>query len=402
MKRKRMLAIMIATVMLGTTMLMGCGKQAEASNKNNDEIIVWHQFEGGVEDNLKKSFDELNKDGKIKVKLVKQTDLANKITLVGQSEGDAPDIILGPNDWAGRYSIMGIIEPISKYVDPKVLDNRINSTVDAVTYKNEVYAIPMTYECLVFMYNKKLLDKAPQNTDELLKLMKDKKQGDSWGFLANAGDAYHSIPWIYGSNGMVIDKEGKPKLNTAEVEDGVKLIKEMKEYLPKNMEYNIMDGLFKEGKAASIANGSWAIKEYKENKNIDLGVELLPTITKTGKRAQPFLGVQAAFVTSKGKDNTNIKEALEEFASEKVAKAFVDSGYLVADKNIDLSNDPIAKKLSEQAEMATPMPACPEMASVWEPLANTLKTVLIEDNCDIKDLLEKAQKQAEEKIDSSK
>ncbi len=404
MNSKKIFSIML-TMTLGISMLSGCGSKQKDDAKNNKEaeIVIWHQYEPGVEENLKKSFDNFTKENKnIKVKFIKQNELSNKITLSGQSQKDVPDIILGPNDWAGRFSVMGIVEPVSGHIDSKILDNHIKPTIEALTYKDELYGVPMTYECLTFMYNKKLLDKAPQNTDELLAMMKEKKQGDKWGFLDNIGDAYHAMPWIYGNKGFAIDKDGKPGLNSAEVEAALNFIKEMKPYLPKNIDYNVMDGLFKEGKAAAVMNGSWAIKDYKANKNIELGVELLPVISSTGKKAQPFLGVQAAYITKGCKNKEAAGKVLEYFASEDIAKAFADAGYLVANKKVDLSNDPIAKKLSEQADLCTPMPCVPEMSNVWEPLANALKEVATKDNPDIKAILEKAQKDAEEKIKAAK
>ncbi|MDZ4957296.1 extracellular solute-binding protein, partial [Clostridium perfringens] len=130
-----------------------------------------------------------------------------------------------------------------------------------------------------FMYNKKLLAEAPKNTDDLLKLAKEETKDDKWGFVSNITDAYHSIPWIYGSKGEAINKDGIPGLSKSETINGIEFVKELMKYQPKNVDYAVMDGLFKEGKALSIVNGSWAIKDYSSNSNIDLGVELLPVVS---------------------------------------------------------------------------------------------------------------------------
>lgn len=400
--KKRLLSLLLAFT--ATTMLVSCGGKGEKVEETKESnIIIWHQYEPEVEEALKSSFNDFtSKNSNIKLTFVKQNDLSQKLTLIGQSEKDSPDIILGPNDWIGKFATMEIINPVSDYIEKSSLDNHNKVTVEAATYNDKLYGIPMTYECLTFMYNKKLLTEVPKNTDDLLKLAKEGTKDDKWGFVSNLSDAYHTMPWIYGYKGEAVSKDGVPGLSKPETINAIEFVKELMKYQPKNVDYAVMDGLFKEGKALSIVNGSWAIKDYSSNANIDLGVEVLPVITKTSKAAQPFLGVQVALLTETSQNKEAAGKVLDYLAGENVGKAFVDTGYLVANEKVDMSSNAYAKKLLEQAALATPMPSAPEMTSVWEPLANVLKSISTEENANVKELMESAQKQTEEKIEASK
>ncbi|MCF0148020.1 MAG: extracellular solute-binding protein [Clostridium sp.] len=400
--KKRLLSLLLAFT--ATTMLMGCGgKEAKVDESKETNIIIWHQYEQVVEDSIKNSFKDFTSENpNITLTFVKQNDLGQKLTLIGQSEKDAPDVILGPNDWIGKFATMDIINPVSDYIEKSSLDNHNKVTVEAATYNDKLYGIPMTYECLAFMYNKKLLTEVPKNTDDLLKLAKEGTKDDKWGFVSNLTDAYHTMPWIYGFNGEALSKDGVPGLSKAETIEGIEFVKELMKYQPKNVDYSVMDGLFKEGKALAVVNGSWAIKDYSSNANVDLGVEVLPIIKKTNKAAQPFLGVQVALLTESSQNKEAAGKVLNYLAGENVGKAFVETGYLPANEKVDMSSNAYAEKLLEQARLATPMPSSPEMTSVWEPLANALKSISTEENANVKDLMENAQKQTLEKIEASK
>lgn len=400
--KKKILSVFLALAAMTT--FTACGSNSKATNGGSGEktIVVWHQLETPVEDALKKSVSDLETSEHIKVKFVKQNELSQKLTVAGQNSKDLPDLIIGPNDWTGKFSVMGIIDPISKAVDKGILKDHLDNTVEAVTYKGESYGVPMTFECLTFMYNKKLLATPPKTTDDLLKIAKENTKDGNWGFVTNTSDGYHMMPWIYGFNGYAISKDGAPGLSQAGTVDALNFIKDLTAYLPKNVDYQVVDGLFKEGKAASIVNGSWAIKGYKGIDKIDLGIEVLPVVSKSGKNAQPLLGVQAAMVMAKSSNKKEAGKVLESFASEKTANALLDCGYLVSNKKVDMTKDPITKKLLEQANFATPMPNSPEMSSVWEPLANALKSISTDKNADVKKLLDKAQKDAEDKVKAAK
>lgn len=46
-------------------------------------------------------------------------------------------------------------------------------TLSAGEYQGDKYQLPLYYEALLFLYNKDLMETAPETTDELLELMKN-------------------------------------------------------------------------------------------------------------------------------------------------------------------------------------------------------------------------------------
>ena len=199
-----------------------------------------------------------------------------------------------------------------------------------------------------------------------------------------------------------MDDKNAPGLNTEGTIEALKFIEQVKPYLPKNLDYPTMDGLFKEGKAVSIINGSWAIKDYLANDKIDLGISLIPAISATNKKGQPLLGVQAAFPTASVRDKEATGKVLAFLGGLEVGNALSSAGYLVANSNVVPGNNPALMQLIEQAEYATPMPAAPELKHVFDSLNAALNSVLTEEKPDVKAILEAAQKDAEQRIEDAK
>jgi arabinogalactan oligomer / maltooligosaccharide transport system substrate-binding protein len=375
---------------------------AVAATITKTNVTIWHSNDA-LAGGLRKALDKFEaKNPTIKVTLVKQNDVAQKLTLTGGSS-EAPDLIIGANDFIGKFQIMDLIEPITNTVSTASLQELNPMTVNAVSYKGKIYGVPLSYETLILMYNKKLLKAAPKTTDELLSVAKNGIKGDKWGFLYDVQAPYFQMGWIYGNNGSVLNASGMPKINEPNTIQALELVRKFMQYGPKNYDVSVADGLFKEGKVAVTINGPWSLNDYRNDKKIDLGVELLPIISKTGKRAQPYLGVISAMMVKASQNKTAAASVLKFLATTEVGKAIADTGSLAANKNIDLSKDLIAKKFAEQIKYSVPMPTAPEISSVWNPMINALRSIQLDyKNADIKAIMNKAQKEVEDNLANQK
>lgn len=397
--KKKFFSIVLSLMVVVVTLFSGVKASAFLPPKTN--VIIWHSNDT-LASGLRKALNKFEaKNPTIKVTLVKQNDVAQKLTLVGGAASDAPDILIGANDFIGKFVIMDLIQPITDTVNISALKDLEPMTVKAESLKGKVYGVPLTYETMALMYNKKLLKTAPKTTNELLKIAKNGIKGDKWGFLYDVQAPYAQMAWIYGNNGYVLTPDAKPALNNPNTIQGLELVRKFMQYGPRNYDYTTADGLFKEGKVAVIMNGPWAINDYKASKKIDLGVELLPIISKTGKRAQPYLGVIGAIQVKASQNKNAAAKVLAFLATTEVGQAVAATGSLTANKKVDLSKDPIAKKLSEQAKYCVPMPTAPEISAVWNPMITALKTIQLDyKNANIKSIMDKAQKEVLENIAS--
>jgi arabinogalactan oligomer / maltooligosaccharide transport system substrate-binding protein len=177
----------------------------------------------------------------------------------------------------------------------------VPAAYDATLVNGKHWGIPLSYgNNLMLLYNKKLIDKAPADTDELIKMAKDfvAKNPGKVGFAYNLNEPFWMVPWLGGFGGKVFSDDGlTPSLDTPEMINTLKLVsafKNVDKITPKECDYACADSLFMDGKAAMIINGDWSLGAYAGSgaavtatKNIDLGVAPFPKITGAGV-PQPF------------------------------------------------------------------------------------------------------------------
>jgi ABC-type glycerol-3-phosphate transport system substrate-binding protein len=111
----------------------------------------------------------------------------------------------------------------------------------------------------------------------------------------NYRDPLWLVPWLSGFGGWLADEEGQPTLDTAAMVEALRFLHDLKfEYgvLPPQADYDLADGLFREGKAAMLVSGHWALAGYQEIKDLEWGVAPLPTVIETGLTPSPLVAGQ--------------------------------------------------------------------------------------------------------------
>ena len=177
--------------------------------------------------------------------------------------------------------------------------------------------------------------------------------------------------------------------------------------MPGETEYATVNTLFGEGMAHSTIAGPWLIPTVREL-GMDVGVESMPVIDQSGSPIAPYMGVQGIQV---------LKFAAEQKTEsvEKVLRLFMEpdvqvelaaaSGCAPANEKCyemdEILSDEIVMAMKETAENAVPMPNIPEMDVMWTVTGNLLTDVNMSGE-DITESAEKAQKEAENLIESMK
>lgn len=402
---KKIVALLVAVLMV-TTLLAGCGggekKVAEEPKKEEPkkvELLVWHQYDNPktqeVLDAKIKEFTAANPN--ITVKIERQDNLADLI-MTSAPSGAAADVILGPNDWVGRFAAAGIFTDIED-LKGKAGDY-VASAVEGVTYQGKLYGLPLSMEAITLYVNTDLVKEVPKTTDDLLKFAKENTKGGKYGFVYPVKDAYFAMPWIYGFGGYSISKDGKPGLNDPSTIKAAEFIKELNKYMPKDVDYNVMISLFNEGKVGIMMNGPWAVGNV--DSKIKWSLATIPVISATNKPAMPYVGIQAAMLNGFTKVKPEALKFVEFIAGPEVGKALATGPKLVPANKAALNDaavqaDPVIKGFGDQAALGTPMPNIPEMSQIWGPQADAL-TEIVTGVASPKDAFEKGQKKAEEGI----
>ena len=113
---KRLFALLLS-VCLMATLFAGCSQAAETDD-GPVTITIWHDKEDEVAAALQAELDKLAPD--IVVKLERKDGLTEALKMVGNDPKAAPDMYFFAHDKLGVYAEMGILAPITDFVDSSV------------------------------------------------------------------------------------------------------------------------------------------------------------------------------------------------------------------------------------------------------------------------------------------
>ncbi|MGD6941302.1 extracellular solute-binding protein [Cytobacillus gottheilii] len=400
--KKSLSIFMMLVLLLG--LLAACGPDREAreqstEDENNntenqgeepkpEKLVVWEDVDKGIA--LEPAIESFEEEYGIEVEYV-ELNMADKIRdqlrLDGPA-GNAPDVVTLPHDQIGQVVTEGLLQEIQ--VEDAVLDTFSESSISAQMFDGKLYGLPKSTETPVFIYNKALMDQAPETMDELYEQAKELTSGDQYGFIAVLDDFYMAHGYLAGMGGYVFkDNDGALDRNDIGLNNegaiaGAEFIQ--KWYADGLFPSGIIgetggaarDGLFNEGNAASVMNGPWALQGMKDA-GIDVGVAPMPKLPN-GEPVKTFMGVKGWHVTQFTKNPYWATKFVEHITNEENAKTRFELTQEIPPVK-SLIDDPIiaeneaAKAVAEQSQYAIPMPNIPEMGEVWSPMASALQTI---------------------------
>lgn len=138
-----------------------------------------------------------------------------------QSDYDVTDVDVV---WTAEFAAKGWLQPLK---DKMAVDTSamLPATVNSATYKGTLYAAPRTSDGGILFYRKDLVPNPPKTWDEMMGMCSIAQQNNIGcyagqfskyeGLTVNASEAINS------AGGSVLDKDGKPSLNTPEAKAGL-------------------------------------------------------------------------------------------------------------------------------------------------------------------------------------
>ena len=382
------------------TMLAACSSSQDTAQEDGPvTITIWHDKEDEVAAALQAELDQLAPD--IVVNLERKDGLTDSLKMVGNDPNSAPDMYFFAHDKIGVYAEMGILAPITDFIDEETLNQYLPMTIEAATYTGEVYQLPLYFETLLYMYNRLYMsdDEVPQTTEELYSYMQETTQGGHYGFVEQHSTAYYAAGWLHAFDGYILNDEGEPGLNDANTIRALEYHKKFVELMPTEGEYATVNTLFREGKAHSTIGGPWLVPTAREA-GIDLGIAPMPTVDETGKQIAPYSGVQGIHVLKVAAERKHdaIAKVLEVLTGDQVGIAIAQaSGCAPAKESCyddeTVSQDDMVMAMYETAQNAVPMPNVPEMDVMWTVTENLLVQVNMS-GADVQTSADEAQQQA--------
>lgn len=303
--------------------------------------------------------------------------------VIAAPAGEGPDLVIGAHDWLGQFVANGLLAPVDLGGRE---DQFVDTAIDAFTYEGQLYGMPVSTENVAFFRNTELVPEAPQTWDEVLQICEELGDQVAQCFPQREADPYHFYPIQTSFGGDVFGRTEGGDFDPQDVQidsegslAAAEFLAQLREsgYYQPGSDYDIYHALFEQGDAAFIITGPWALERLNES-GVSYAISPIPAGTEPGS---PFLGAQGFMVNAFSEGQIEAQLFLTEFvATEEVMRTLAEgtgrpSAYVpvleeqMADENIG--------GFAEAGETATPMPAIPEMASVWDAWSNA-QTLIVQ------------------------
>lgn len=389
--------------------LISCGRPPVENNMN--QIFVWEQEDSQATpymDRVFREFESLpeNKDLEI-VRTHYQTEDLRQQFQAASLAGVPPELIFSPSDTAGVYAISGFILPVNEYFETGDYNK---AAIESISLDGKTWGIPVSNgNHLMLFYNKSIVKVSPKSTKELFEMCADPriKAKTEYCMAFDMGEPFWLMPWLGAFGGWPLENK-TPTLNTPALKNAINFyldLKYSKKIVPKECDYNCMDSLFKEEKAAFIINGDWAISGYLNRFKDKLGIALLPRLSETNAYPTPMISGKYFMISSEIKKEklekvisllkfyTNKKNQIAQFKELKRLPSLRDAA-----NSKEIMEDPISRISMKQILKGRPMPMAVEMRAIWDLMRNYLGLAITK-KMDVDIAAEKLQTNVTKKID---
>lgn len=284
----------------------------EPSAPEPSHLVLWENFDPAQREWLEGEMTAFQKpDLSITVEILHYASGDELIERIRGGEAEF-DLAIGHAALVESLRAEGLIRPVGDVFEGGFLDGFAQPSVEGVSRGDAVWGVPFSAGLhLLLYYNEKLVEEPPQDTATMIIAAQELTSGERYGLAMNYRDPLWLVPWLSGFGGWLVDEEGQPTLDTAAMVEALRFLHELKfeyEVLPPEADYDLADKLFREGKAAMLVNGHWALAGYQEIEDLEWGVALLPTVTETGLAPSPLVAGQY-FVIGSGVSGQELETA---------------------------------------------------------------------------------------------
>jgi multiple sugar transport system substrate-binding protein len=385
--KTRNLLLPIATAGVLAMTLSACGGGGGASSSGNDAASQGLDGRGPItyvqgKDNsnvVRPLIDKWNAaHPNEKVTFKEQTDQADQqhddLVQHFQAKDAGYDVASVDVVWTAEFAAKGWLQPLK---DKMALDTSalLKPTVEAASYKGTLYAAPESSDGGILYYRKDLVPTPPKTWDEMMGMCSIAKAHNigcySGQFKKYEGLTVNASEAINSAGGAVLDKDGKPSLNTPEAKAGLENL--AKAYadgsIPKEaitFQEEESRQAFQDGKLLFLRNWPYvynlATTEGSSKVKNVLGMTALPG--KTGPGASS-LGGHSAGISVYSKNKATALDFLKFLTTEETQKFFATQGSLApvigalySDKDL-VAKLPYLPVLKTSIENAVPRPVTP-------------------------------------------
>jgi arabinogalactan oligomer/maltooligosaccharide transport system substrate-binding protein len=327
--------------------------------------------------------------------------------------GDAPQLLWTVADHVGPFTAADLILPLDDMVDKASF---VPAAADIVTANGTLWGAPTSFGNQLMLYwNKSLAgDTAPADSDAWRAKAKELTAGDAFGIVFNQTESFWLVPFLGGFGGSVFAADGvTPTLDTDAMKGAVQFMYDLKytdKVMPGEADYNVAETLFKDGKAAYIINGDWALGGYAAAPDAEapglgdkLGVGPLPMITGH-EDPKPYIAGTFLMASKAVGDNPDLKTVISEFMKyATAAPQQVDMvkalkrlpGNATAITDAVVTGDTLLAGAAAAAQKGVPQPTNLEMRCVFDSMNAGIRDMFTGKSTDIAAITKAMQASAE-------
>lgn len=310
-------------------------------------------------------------------------DIRSNLTVAGPA-GEGPDIVIAANDWLGEYIQNGAVVPIEL---GSITEQFSQAGLDLFTYDGVLYGMPYAVENLALFRNTDLVPEAPQTWDEVFAITEELvSSGKSqFGYITHNAASYDFFPIMSAYGGYVFGRDANGNYDPSDL--GIasagtiaasEYIKQYVDagYITPDINGDVMIALFESGNAAMVLTGPWYLNRMKES-GIPFAISDIPA--GPAGAGIPFLGGQGFMISAYSENQLLAQAFLSEFMATPDAMLAIYNvdprppAFLPA---LDLIDDPFMADFQRAGENGQPLPAIPEMSSVWGAWGNAMTFVV--------------------------
>lgn len=275
-------------------------------------------------------FEKENPDIKVDFMHIPQN-YFQKIHLLFASN-TAPDVLFINNLYLPLYANAGLLEPM--YAD----DNFYRKSLEALSWKNTLYAVPRDISMLVIYYNKDIFRakkiQYPQDNwtfDEFIKTAQ-KLTGNGIFGISFEEDAMYYLPYLMSEGGGILsDDLSTIIINNPKSQKGLEL------YTSLRKKYHIapfreesasatMAQMFLQQKLAMHLSGRWMVPKYRADADFNWDVVRFP---KGDAGSVVPLDASGWAISKSSKHKDSAKRLVEFLSSKESSKKFTKNGLIV-------------------------------------------------------------------------
>ncbi|MFN5724008.1 MAG: maltose/maltodextrin ABC transporter substrate-binding protein MalE [Betaproteobacteria bacterium] len=367
----------------GAAVVMGAaaGLGAPWAHGARAPIVVWHTPEGARA--LRESSVAFTRDTGVPV-VVETPDEGPVKFQQAAAAGKGPDLYVYAHDRIGEWIGGGLLHSVSP--NRAMLQDIDPLAWRGYTHKGRLWGYPMSVEAITLIYNKALIDRAPQTWEEVFEIDRRLQRQGRRAILWDYTNSYFTFALLAAHGGYAFGRRADGSIDPQDVGvatpgalRGARVVERLvrEGVMPPGSGYPEMEAAMAAGRVAMTINGPWAWVNLRRA-GIDFGVARLPLLE--GKPCVPFVGVKGIMVnratrqrelcaelvehhilSAQGVRRLNAAEPLGATASREVFR--------------ELSADARIRVIMDSAQDGIPTPNNPERGRFWSAMKTALTNV---------------------------